>query len=295
MKKIINNNLKEFRRKLADLLADVAGSFALSVGIYCFSEKVNIAPGGVSGIAIMIKYLFNLPVGIIIIVINTPLLIFAYKRIGKSFTLRTVRTLVINTIVLDAVVTPLFPQYEGERILGAIFGGVFMGLGLGIIFMRGSTTAGTDILSFLIERKYPYIPIGKALMLIDGMILGGSFFVFKNMESVLFGIVALYCQTQVIDKIVYGLDKSSEILCVSKKNDVIAFRVINELGRSATFLNAQGAYSKSTSSVLMCIIRSQEYAKLKEIIYSEDQSAFVVVSEATKVMGEGFNAAVMEK
>lgn len=283
------------KRIAIDVMFDIAGSFALAVGIRCFAEKVNIAPGGISGVAIMIKYVFNLPVGFLSLALNIPILILALKFIGKRFTFRTVRSLIISSVILDMIVTPYFPQYEGERMLGAVFSGVFMGLGLGIIFMRGSTTGGVDIISCLIERKFPYIPIGKALMLLDCAVLTVSIFVFRNFESVMFGLVALYCQTQVIDKIVYGGDKGHQVMCVSEKNDVIANRVINELGRSATFLTARGAYSNKDASVLMCVIRNREYAKLNEIINNVDSSAFVIVWEASQVMGEGFKPIVKDR
>lgn len=289
----MSNN--KFIRAATDILFDIVGSAALAIGIYCFSEKVNIAPGGVSGVAIMIKYVFNIPVGLLTLIMNIPILFLAFKFIGKRFALRTVRTLIISTVILDVVVTPYFPQYGGERMLGAVFAGVFMGLGLGIVFLRGSTTGGVDIISCLIEKKFPHIPIGKALMLIDCVILGASVFVFGNFESVMFGIVALYCQTQVIDKIVYGGDKGHQVMCISEKNESIACRVINELGRSATFLNAQGAYSKQPASVLMCVIRAREYSKIKEIINSEDPSAFIIVWEASQVMGEGFKPIINDR
>lgn len=280
---------KSKRAKLIiDLLSDIAGTFLMAVSIHCFWERASIAPGGVSGISIMLKFLFGLPVGLMTLIINIPLLILGMKFLGRTFTVRTIRTLLISTFILDLAVTPYMPQYEGDRMLGAIFGGVFMGIGLGLIFMRGSTTGGVDILSCLIERKYPHIPIGKALMMIDCVILAVSALVFGNIETVLFGIVALYCQTQVINQIVYGADKGQQILCISEKNKQIAEKIIKEIGRTATFLNAEGAYTGKESSVLMCIIDVQEYAKVKETIRNTDPKAFIIVSEATRIMGEGF-------
>ncbi len=282
---------KSKRAKLIiDILSDIAGTFLMAVSIHCFWEKSNIAPGGVSGIAIMLKFLFGLPVGLMTLIINIPLLILGMKFLGRTFTMRTIRALLISTFILDFAVTPYMPQYEGDRMLGAIFGGVFMGIGLGLIFMRGSTTGGVDILSCLIERKYPHIPIGKALMMIDSVILAVSALVFGNIETVLFGIVALYCQTQVINKLVYGADKGQQILCISEKNKQIADKIIKEIGRTATFLNAEGAYTGNKTSVLMCVIDVQEYSKIKKTIQSTDPKAFIIVSEATRIMGEGFRS-----
>ena len=280
---------KSSRKLVYDVLYDIAGSLAIAAGIYCFAEKVNIAPGGASGISIMIKYLTGLPVGLLTLVINIPLVLVAFKFLGKKFTLRTLRTLVISTIILDGVVTPFFPQYSGDRMLGSIFGGVCMGSGLGIIFLHGSSTAGTDIVSYLVEQKYPHIPIGKAMMIVDGVIIALSAIVFADVEATLFGVVSLFCQTRVVDRIVYGTEKGRNILVISEKSERIAERILNEKNRGATFLNAQGAYSKKPTKVLMCVIRVWEYHEIKEIIYEEDPRAFVIASEAEHIMGEGFS------
>ncbi len=277
------------KKYILDLGADILGSFLLGAGIYSFAEKVNIAPGGASGIGIMLKYLCGFPVGLIVLLLNIPLVIIAYKNIGKRFTKRTIRTILLNSVILDAIVSPYFPQYQGDRMLGAVFGGVCMGTGLGIILLRGSTTGGSDIISCLVEKKYPHIQVGKALMMIDSLILLSSMLVFKNIESALFGIVALFCQTKIIDSIVYGVEKGRQILIISEKNETIAKRIIEERRRGATFLVAKGAYLKKNTSVLMCVIRNWEYHYIKEIVMSEDANAFIIVSEAERIVGEGFS------
>ena len=282
--------VKDRKKLFYDICGDILGSVILAVGIYSFAEKVNIAPGGVSGIAIMIKYLTNLPVGLMTLIINIPLLFIAYKFMGKRFALRTVRTVFISTLILDAVVTPFFPQYTGDRMLGSIFCGVCTGAGLGIVFWRGSSTAGTDIISHMIGKKFPHIQIGKALMLIDCVILAASAFVFKNIESALFGVVALFCQTVIIDKIVYGMEKGRNMLIISSKSEQIAERILFEKERGATFISAEGAYTREPSKVLMCVVRVWEYHSIKEIVYEEDPNAFVIASEAEHIMGEGFSS-----
>lgn len=282
----MKKNIKELT---LDLSADILGSFLLSAGIYSFIERVNVAPGGVSGIAIMAKYLWGLPVGLVIFVANIPLLFLAYRYISKAFALRSVRTLIFNTTILDYVVTPFFPQYVGDRMLGTIFGGIIMGLGLGVIFLRGSSTAGTDILSHFIERRFPHIQIGKAIMIIDSFVLALSVLVFKNIESALFGVIAVFCQTVVIDKIVYSTEKGRNMLIISEKSEKIAQRIMKERDRGATFLNAEGAYSKKPTKVLMCVIRVWEYHHIKQIVYNEDPNAFLIASVADQIMGEGFS------
>lgn len=280
---------KEREKFLKEALSDICASLLLGVGIHCFAEKMNIAPGGASGIAIMIKYLTKIPIGSVILCVNIPLLLLSYKFLGKKFTIRTLKTLLISTFILDFVVTPFFPQYSGERIVGSIFGGVCMGAGLGRVFLSGSSTAGTDIVACIIKQKYPHIQIGKAMMLTDSVVIGLSALVFKDAESALFGIISLFCQTKITDMIVYGSEKGRNVLIISEKSEQIAQRILREKNRGATLFYASGAYSKKDFKVLMCVIRVWEYHEIKEIIYEEDSKAFVTAFEAEHIMGEGFS------
>ena len=272
----------------ADILFDVAGSFALAIGIFCFAEQADIAPGGMSGIAIMLKHIFDLPVGLTTLALNIPLLLLAWKYISHRFTLRTLKTVLFNTIILDYIVTPYFPQYAGDRMLSSIFGGILMGVGLAFIFMRGSTTGGTDVVSNLMELRFPHVPIGTMLLIIDCVIIGASMPVFGNLESGLFGVVAMFCQSKVIDGVIYGLDRGQTVMIMSPHNDRIAERVIHEMEHGATFLKGRGAYSGTEMDVLYVAVRVQEFHQLKQITYEEDPNAFLVVGEANQIIGEGF-------
>lgn len=272
-----------------DILADIVGSFFLSIGIHCFSEPAQIAPGGVSGLAILINYLSELPIGLLTFFINIPLVLLSFRFLGKGFTLKTLKTIVISTIMLDFIVAPFVPIYMGDRLLSSIFGGVLMGLGLGFVFLRGSTTGGTDILSFLIQRKFPHIPIGQALMVIDAVILLLSILVFGNFEAGMFGVVALFVQTKVIDGIVYGEEKGNLVFIISTKHHEIAKRIIEDLERSATLLSGYGAYSHKEMETLVCAVRKPQFAALKKIVHQVDENAFVIVTEASQILGEGFH------
>ena len=200
-----------------DVVFDLAASFLLGIGTYSFIEPANIAPGGVSGISLMIKYLWNVPIGVMNIVINIPLLCLSYRYLGRQLTIHSLRTLLISSMILDGVVTPFFPQYTGDRMLGTIYGGVLLGTALGLIFSRGGTTGGTDIISYLLERRYPHIPIGQLMMMMDGIVIGISVFVFQDLEAALFAVITLFCQTKVINGLVYGRDKGTVVSIISKK------------------------------------------------------------------------------
>lgn len=170
----------------------------------------------------------------------------------------------------------------------SLFGGIIVGIGMAFVFLSGSTTGGSDILGYILQKKKPYMSIGRALMIVDGVVLVFSIFVFKNIESGLFGLIALYAQTRVIDGIIYGNDTGSMVTIVTGQPQAIADRIIQELERSATIMAGKGAYSQNDTQVLLCTVRKSQFSRLKEIIREADATAFVMVTETTDVFGEGF-------
>ena len=172
--------------------------------------------------------------------------------------------------------------------LGTIYGGVLLGTALGLIFSRGGTTGGTDIISYLLERRYPHIPIGQLMMMMDGIVIGISVFVFQDLEAALFAVITLFCQTKVINGLVYGRDKGTVVSIISKKSKEIKDAILQDLERGVTILKGQGAYSGEDRDMLYCVVRIQEFPAVKKLVYEIDEKAFLIVQEATKVHGEGF-------
>ena len=285
----------KLKKIIFDILSDIAGSFLYAIGIFCFFESAAIAPGGVSGIAIMAKYIINFPVGIFSVIANIPLMAVALKKVSQGFVLKSVKSLLIGSLILDMIVTPYFPIYQGDRMIASIFGGIFAGTGMALIFMRGSSTGGTDILSVLIEKKFPHIQIGTAMMIVDFIIVAVSVIVFQDVEAALYGVVAIFCQTRVIDALIYGLNKGRQILIISKKNEEIAKSIINEIKRGATFIPVRGAYENKEGLMLLCVVRRSEYYPLKNIIHNIDPGAFVVTAEASQILGEGFEPIIKKR
>lgn len=187
------------RRRAIDILCDIIGTFVLSIGIYSFVEPINIAPGGVSGIALMVNYLTGFPVGLTSFLINVPLICVGWKILGRECVMKTLITAVISAVMLDRVVSPYFPQYEGDAMLAAVFGGAMMGFGMGVIFRRGSTTGGTDIVSHIIKHKNPHLPLGRALLAVDSAVIAASVAVFGHIEAGMYALVCLYATVEVID------------------------------------------------------------------------------------------------
>lgn len=271
-----------------DLLYDILGAFLQAIGVYCFIEPSHIAPGGASGIALIINYLTGFPLGTMVLLLNVPLLILSYSFLGKQMTLKTMKTVIIMSLILDLVVTPYFPQYTGDRLISSAFGGIFVGASLALVFMRNSTSGGGDILAKLLQRKYPYMQTGYAIMITDLVIIGISVFVFRGIEAALYGFVSMMCVTQTIDAILYGMNKGTMVTIISLKNGEIAEAIMKKLNRGVTFYKSRGGYSREDSETLMCVMDRKQFYLVKEIVDSIDPGAFVIVSETKEVHGEGF-------
>ena len=185
---------------------------------------------------------------------------------------------------------PICPVYTGDRILCSLYGGILSGAGMGLIFMAGMTTGGSDILGYVLQKKRPQLSIGRALMAVDGVILLMSIYVFGNIDAALFGLVSLFATTKVIDSVIYGGDASTMATVVTRKPQEIARRVIADLDRSATLIPATGAYSGKNTSVLLCTVRKSQFQRLRRIVYEADPGAFLMAAEASEVLGDGFKA-----
>lgn len=271
-----------------NFILDLFGCFSIAIAIHIFLTPAQIAPGGISGLGIILNYLFGLPIGLAVLLFNLPLLFFAWKIWGRTFTLLTFRTIFLSTIILDTIVTPYLTPFYGDRLLSSLFGGLLSGIGLGVIFARGSTTGGTDILCYLLKRRFPFLPAGQALLIIDAIILAISMVVYDNIESGLFGTIALYVQMKAMDGILYGMDQAIIVLIMSAKSMEISQTIIQKMSRSATLLYSMGAYHKKNSLTLLCIIRKPELSSLKTVILESDPTAFVTIAPANQVLGEGF-------
>ena len=282
------------RESLLDVLYDGARGAVFAIGLGCFVGPAQIAPGGVSGLSIIINYLTGLPVGSLNMGINIPLLLLAWRFLGRRFTLKTLRSVFIQSVMIDLVGLWL-PVYAGDRIMSALFGGVAIGVGLAPVFMRGSTTGGTDIVSRLIQLRFRHVSIGKLLFMVDTAVLLLSVAVFRNIETGLYGMITIYTSNRILDGILYGLDTGKVVLVISEKNQQIAQQVMDRLERGATFLQAEGAWSGQEKKVLLCVVRAVQCYRVEEIVRAADPDAFLVVMEANQIAGEGFRPITSDK
>ena len=271
-----------------NLVLLAVGVLIYDIGTHAFVEPAQVAPGGAIGVALLINHLTELPIGMLTMATNIPLLILPWSYLSPRFAITTVISTAICSAVLDILVAPVCPIYIGDRFLCSLYGGVVIGVGMALIFLAGTTTGGSDILGYLLQKKRPQMSIGRALLLVDGVVLVISIFVFGNVDAALFGLVTLFAQTKVIDSIIYGGEVSTMATVVTKKPEEIAHRVIVDLDRSATLLKAQGAYSKEDTTLLLCTVRKSQFPRLKRIIYEADPEAFMMATETSEVLGFGF-------
>ena len=283
----LKDNAKEF---LIDTLVFIVASIVFSVGINCFLARNNILNGGITGIATILNYLFEIPIGTAIFVMNIPLLLIAFKKLGAKFIIRTFWVIAISSVIID--IGTFLPVYKNDLLLSSIFGGVLSGLSLGIIFMRNATTGGVDIIAKLIKIKYPHISLGKSIFILDAVVIVAGGFVYENFESMLYAAIAIFVSAQALDYIIYGISRGAMILIISDKNDEIRNMIVHELDRGVTILKGQGGYSKQDKNVLLCACYDNQTHKLIKKIKSTDENAFFIVTQSKQILGNGFRNSI---
>ncbi len=271
-----------------DLMVDIAASILIAVGIYNFALYADFPVAGFSGIAIVLYHLFGLPVGIGTIVLNIPVAIFCYKFLGKDFFLRSVKTTVISSLFIDYI-APLFPVYEGNRLLAALCMGVLSGIGYAMIFMRGSSTGGQDFITMSIKKVKPHMSLGIITFFLDVMtIIIGSVVVFKDVDGFIYGVIVTYLMASVMDKIMYGIDEGKMALIVTDHGDELTQCIDEYSGRGSTILKGVGSYSKKEKAVVMCACNNKQMYTIKKLAKKVDPKSFTIIMESNEVLGEGF-------
>ena len=260
--------------------------YALSF-VWCFDPN-GIAFGGITGLAQIVTRLFPAaPVGVTVIVLNIPLFILGWKLIGGKLLVSSLYAMFISSVFID-LLTPLYDWQPMEPLLACIFGGLLMGASLGVVFLQGATTGGTDLAARLLKLKFKWLPMGKLLMGVDLAVIVLVALFFRNLNTALYGLVALYISTLAMDGILYGLDNAKVAYIISDHNDEISSAIVQDLDRGVTILHGQGAYTGAEKQVLMCAFKQREIAAIKAAVKDIDPDAFLIVCNAHEVLGDGF-------
>jgi uncharacterized membrane-anchored protein YitT (DUF2179 family) len=278
----------------------IIGSIILAAGFVFFISPYKIVPGGVYGIAIVIHYMTEgifswapsgFPIGLMGLILNIPLTIIGIKILGPRFGVKTVVGFVLTSVFMDAM-TYLFgeaPLVAGDALLSSIFGGVLVGLGLGLIFKSKATSGGSDIVAMIIA-KYTRLPLGQLMIYVDSAIVLIGLLVFADWKIPLYSWIVIYVTGKTIDIVLQGMSVDKTLFIISDKFTEIRDRIINDLHRGGTYIPGKGMYNGSDKTIIFTVVNRREMALLEEYIHEIDPTAFLTVLEANEILGEGFKS-----
>lgn len=271
-----------------DILIDILGGIFIALGTYNFAAASEFPMVGVNGIALIFYQLWGLPIGRTAMLLNIPIAVFCFKVLGRRFFLRSVRTILITSFLMDYA-APLFPVYEGDRMLAAICTGILSGLGFALIYMRDSSTGGADFIILSLKALHPHLTIGKISFAMDAVIvLLGVMIVSKDIDSLIYGIIISFLLSTMVDKVMYGISAGKLTLIVTEHSREVAEKIDQATGRGATFLKAQGSYSGENKDVVMCACNNKQMYGIRSVVKEIDPDAFIIIMESNEVLGEGF-------
>ncbi|RBP44840.1 YitT family protein [Garciella nitratireducens] len=260
------------------------GSLFMAISVNGFLIPHKLLSSGVTGISILFNYLLDIPISLMILILNIPIFIVGYKLINREFIIISFIGMISLSIFIS--LTDNLPIFVDDVLLATIFGGVLSGLGAGIVFTNRGSTGGMDIIAVIL-RKYFSINIGNTLFIINALIVLISSFFF-GIKLALYTMISIYINTIVVDKVQEGLDRKKAILVITNKYDEVTYAIMNQIHRGVTLLEGKGGFTKDSKKIIFCTIAPFQLAKIREIILKNDQNAFITVLDAAEVVGKGF-------
>ena len=283
--------MKKMDKKSRDMILKgvrlILGCVIYGVGFQFFMYHNAIPTGGVAGVAMIINYLTGFPVGIMGIIINIPLFAVAWKKLGWRFMLASAAGMALSSLMVDALaLTPV--NLTSEPLLGCVFGGLIKGFGLGMVYATGATTGGVDIVAKLLRRKYQYINFGTIILILDVAIIVAFAVIFQRYDSAMYGLIAMFICSKVIDFVLYGALTSKLCYIISDSSEKVKTDIVNKMHRGVTLLRGEGAYSGREKQVLLCVVKRQQVMELRQLVRESDEKAFLIFTDARDVYGKGF-------
>jgi uncharacterized membrane-anchored protein YitT (DUF2179 family) len=276
--------------KTKNALFILVGCAIMGLAYAIFLIPHHFVPGGVSGIAIILNYFAGLPVGALIIVLNVPIFLLGLKTMGKKYVLNSLAGMVVSSVFIDLFDKVLkLPSATDNPILAAIYGGVMLGVGLGIVFRGRASTGGSDIIGMVLS-KHTGMSLGFGIMVADFVIISASGFAFRSLEAPLYGYIVLFLSTKVIDMILEGWSYSKLVIITSSRTQEIADYILNGLDRSGTALRSRSLYLNREGEIIMTVIHRKQLSDLRTSIKKIDPEAFVIINDTYDVLGKGFKS-----
>ncbi|MBQ3355584.1 MAG: YitT family protein [Oscillospiraceae bacterium] len=278
------------KHNIGKILMIVVGSAVFSLGFDLFLVPNGINCGGVSGIAMLINQVADAKwasVGVLTVLINVPLFILGYRKIGKYFFFSSLLGMAVTSVCFD-LFEAILPVPKSEPLVAAIFGGVIIGAGIGVVFLTGASTGGGDIVARVMKLRMRNLPIGRLMLCLDVSIAIVTGIVYRDFNNTLYSIITLVVSCTVLDRVVYGIDYAKVAVIVSDKHAQVADAIAEKLDRGVTLLDGEGYYSRTDKTVLLTAIKRKQLAQLKEIVMTVDPNAFLILQDAQQVLGDGF-------
>lgn len=283
----MNRGLSVIRRALPYLWI-VLGSALYALGFVWFYMPNHIAYGGVTGVAQIINAAFGWPsIGVLIILLNVPLFLAGWRLLGRSLLINSLLATALSSVFID-LIFGLYTFPAMEPLLACIYGGVTLGFSLGLIFLQGATTGGTDIAARLLKLRVGWLPMGRLVLILDLAVIVGAALVFRQLNSALYGVVSLYISTLVMDGVLYGTDTAKVAYIISDHYQQITDAITKDMGRGVTILHGEGSWSGTEKKVLLCAFKKRQIVELRRTVKELDPDAFLIVCEAHEVLGDGF-------
>ncbi len=272
---------------LTDTAVELLGSALTGVALYNFALPAGFPMTGFSGLALILYRLFELPIGAMTIVLNIPVAILCYRLLGRQFFFKSIRCMIFSSLFVDYV-APLLPLYEGGRLLSAICTGVIGGLGYAMIYLRNSSTGGSDFIVMAVKALRPYVQLGRIIFFTDALVIALGGLIFRDFDGVICGLIIDYIYAIVTDKIMYGMNAGKLALVVTDRGKETADKIDELCGRGTTIIEARGGYRQDHRDVVMCACSTKEMLAVEQAVKLIDPNAFTVILESNEVLGEGF-------
>ena len=280
-------------KNLKNYVILTAAAVIYAVAISLFLDPNNIAPGGVTGISILVNRFTKIPTGTVNMMINIPIVLLGFWRFGWRFICSTMYVLALITIFINSLA--VYGAVTDDLLIAAVLGGALIGVALALVFKAGATTGGIDIIVKVVRTKRRHIKTNILFLAFDSMVILASWMVFQDLTVAFYAGIAVITDSIVMDKILYGSDEAKMIFVICDQPEQVKQRLFGELDLTATIIPAKGAYTNAPKEMLMIVTIKQVYPKLEEVVKDEDASAFMIVSSASEIFGEGYKDITREK
>ncbi len=285
---------KKLRKTIKNYAYMGVGSLLYSLSLALLLDPNNLAPGGVSGIAIILNRFVPIQVGTLILLMNIPIMIMGFVWLGKQFCFRSFLCLVVTSFLINEF-SVMFQPIVDDKILAALWGGGMMGLGIGLVMKQNASTGGMDVVVKLLRKRFPELKTSALYLVLDASVVVAASICFRNVSLAMYAGICIYFSSHLLDLVLYGKDEANLVYIISDKNEEIAESFLEDLDIGVTYIEGKGGYSKDEKQVIMAVMKKHVSAKAEEVIKEIDPKAFMIVTSATEIFGEGYKNILKEK